>query len=95
MFAPQILRAGASVARFVSRRPGTTLGIGAGALAGGAVLSRATAPGGGGGGAVYGYRRRRRRRLTQTALAELTMLKNILGKTAAANALPYYLGRGG
>lgn len=38
-------------------------------------------------------RRRRRRRLTQQDLAELSMIKMTLGKTAAANALPYYLGR--
>ena len=40
-------------------------------------------------------RRRRRARLTQRELFELTTIKSILGKTAAANALPYYLGRGG
>jgi len=40
-------------------------------------------------------RRRRRARLTTREMMELTTLKNILGKTAAANALPYYLGRGG
>jgi hypothetical protein len=39
-------------------------------------------------------RRRRRARLTQSELMELTNIKNILGRTAAANALPYYLGRG-
>ena len=38
-------------------------------------------------------RRRRRARLTQSELMELTNIKNILGRTAAANALPYYLGR--
>jgi len=35
--------------------------------------------------------RRRRRRLTAGQLQELAMIKNTLGKTAAANALPYYL----
>jgi hypothetical protein len=40
------------------------------------------------------YRRRRRARLTQGELMELNQIKNILGKTAAANALPFYLGRG-
>jgi hypothetical protein len=39
-------------------------------------------------------RRRRRARLTQGDIMELTNIKNILGRTAAANALPYYLGRG-
>jgi hypothetical protein len=38
-------------------------------------------------------RRRRRKLLTQGAITELTMIRNILGKTAAANALPFYLGR--
>jgi hypothetical protein len=42
-------------------------------------------------GARYPYHRRRRRRLTQTAMIELTQIKSILGKTAAANALPFYL----
>jgi len=42
---------------------------------------------------LRGYRRRRRRRLTNQDVAELTMLKQVLGKTAAANALPFYLGR--
>jgi hypothetical protein len=42
-----------------------------------------------------GYRRKRRKaRLTQGDIMELTNIKNILGRTAAANALPYYLGRG-
>jgi len=41
-----------------------------------------------------GMRRRRRARLTQSELLELTNIKNILGRTAAANALPFYLGRG-
>jgi len=40
-------------------------------------------------------RRRRKARLTQREFFELSQIKNILGKTAAANALPYYLGRGG
>jgi len=35
--------------------------------------------------------RRKRRRLTAGQLQELAMIKNTLGKTAAANALPYYL----
>lgn len=38
-------------------------------------------------------RRRRRRRLTQSDLTELASVKATLGKTAAANALPFYLGR--
>lgn len=45
-------------------------------------------------GAVRGGRRRKRRtQLTQGQLHELTQIKLLLGKTAAANALPYYLGR--
>jgi len=42
-----------------------------------------------------GFRRIRRRktRLTAGQLRELTMIKSILGKTAAANALPFYLGK--
>lgn len=36
-------------------------------------------------------RRRRRKRLTASDIAELNNIKNILGKTAAANALPFYL----
>lgn len=40
-----------------------------------------------------GKHKRRRRRLTQTDLAELSQVKQVLGKTAAANALPFYLGR--
>jgi len=39
-------------------------------------------------------RRRRKKRLTASELAELSHIKGILGKTAAANALPFYLGRG-
>lgn len=39
-------------------------------------------------------KRRRKPRLTQGDLMELTHVKTILGRTAAANALPYYLGRG-
>lgn len=42
------------------------------------------------GGSKY---RRRKKRLTNADIAELTMLKQVLGKTAAANALPFYLGR--
>lgn len=41
-----------------------------------------------------GRRRRRRARLSQGELAELNQIKAILGKTAAANALPFYMGRG-
>ncbi len=40
-------------------------------------------------------RRRARKRLTQSELHQLTQIKMILGKTAAANALPFFLGRGG
>lgn len=48
------------------------------------------------GGLGAGKRRRRRRaRLTSRELAELSQIKAILGKTAAANALPFYIGRGG
>jgi len=39
-------------------------------------------------------KRRRKARLTHGDLMELNQIKAILGKTAAANALPYYLGRG-
>lgn len=39
-------------------------------------------------------RRRRRKRLTAQDIGELSHIKAILGKTAAANALPFYLGRG-
>lgn len=64
------------------------------------------AVGGGGGGGMLGAvakrvglptarkRRRSRRRLTATELQELAQIKSILGKTAAANALPFYMGRG-
>jgi len=45
-------------------------------------------------GPVFKKKRRRRARLTQGELMELNQIKNILGKTAAANALPFYLGRG-
>lgn len=38
-------------------------------------------------------RRRARRRLTAGELQELSQIKAILGKTAAANALPFYMGR--
>ncbi len=38
-------------------------------------------------------KRRRRTRLSKSQLAELATIKAILGKTAAANALPFYLGR--
>lgn len=40
-----------------------------------------------------GYRRRRRRYLTQADMNTLMQIKNTLGKTAAAQALPYFLGR--
>lgn len=39
-------------------------------------------------------KRRRRARLTQGELTELMNIKNLLGKTAAANVLPFYMGRG-
>jgi len=39
-------------------------------------------------------KRRSRRRLTQGEIMELVHIKNILGKTAAAQALPFYLGKG-
>jgi len=45
-------------------------------------------------GKAKGKYRRRRARLTHGDILELTNIKNILGRTAAANALPYYLGRG-
>lgn len=56
---------------------------------------RGAVGGGGGGGASSGggRRRRRRARLTQSQMLELTQIRNILGRTAAANALPFYLGR--
>lgn len=38
-------------------------------------------------------KRRRKARLTSRDMQELTTLKSVIGKTAAANALPYYLGR--
>lgn len=40
-----------------------------------------------------GVRKRRRPRLTQSAKDELMFLKMTIGKTAAANAVPFYLGR--
>lgn len=40
-----------------------------------------------------GRGRRRRARLTATDMLELTQIKNILGKTAAAQAMPFYLRR--
>lgn len=55
---------------------------------------------GGGGSTTWGglgpakKKRRRRARLTMSELQELVQIKNILGKTAAANVLPYYMGRG-
>lgn len=66
---------------------------------GGAAYSYGS-PGGGsttwepGVGPIFKKKRRRRARLTQGELMELNQIKNILGKTAAANALPFYLGRG-
>jgi hypothetical protein len=63
------------------------------ALTAGSLGSVGFSLGRGKGGAVK-KRRRRRARLTQSELMELTNIKNILGRTAAANALPYYLGRG-
>lgn len=60
--------------------------------------------GGGGGGGYTSWgggtvgatkkKRRRRARLTMSEIQELIQIKNILGKTAAANALPWYMGRG-
>lgn len=75
------------------------LAMGASALLGRRKRGRAAAPRRGGGvsfmrGGRAVRRRRRRSRLTQSELMELTQVKNILGKTAAANALPFYLGRG-
>lgn len=59
---------------------------------------------GGGGSTTWGpgamgpaaqrKKRRRRARLTQGELTELMNIKNLLGKTAAANVLPFYMGRG-
>lgn len=40
-----------------------------------------------------GKKRRRKARLTASDIGELSHIKSILGKTAAANALPFYLGR--
>ena len=40
-----------------------------------------------------GKRRRRRAKLTQHDLNTLMQIKNTLGKTAAAQALPYFMGR--
>lgn len=42
-----------------------------------------------------GRRRRRRTRLTQGERLELSWIATTLGKTSAASALPFYLGRGG
>ena len=68
--------------------------IGAATLGGG--LASSVLPGGRFGlfGGGNGKRRRRRRRLTQSELEQLAHIKSILGKTAAANALPFFLGRG-
>lgn len=46
------------------------------------------------GGVGAKKKRRRRARLTHGELMELVNIKNILGKSAAASALPYYMGRG-
>lgn len=48
------------------------------------------------GGILGGAKKKHRRksRLTAGDITELTMIKNILGRTAAANALPFYMGRG-
>jgi len=61
-------------------------GAAGGALEGLGLSAKKKASGGGG-------RRRRKARLTHSDLIELTNVKSILGKTAAANALPFYLGR--
>lgn len=72
------------------------------------IVSMIDGGGGGGGGSTtwsggsYSYgpngavkkKRRRRARLTQSELTELMQIKNLLGKTAAAQVLPYYMGRG-
>lgn len=36
--------------------------------------------------------RRRRTKLTKSAMNELLFIKTAIGKTAAANAMPFYLG---
>ena len=38
-------------------------------------------------------KRRRKAKLTRGDILELTEIKNVLGKTAAGNALQFYLGR--
>lgn len=44
---------------------------------------------------LVGVRRRRRRaRLTAKEMQELMFIRQALGRTAAANALPFFLGRG-
>lgn len=63
----------------------TPLGAGLSVL--GAVGTAVTASGG------KRKRHHRRRRLTNSDMIELTSIKNTLGKTAAAEALPFYLGR--
>lgn len=61
--------------------------MGGGGMSMGAVAKKAIGlPGG-------KRKHRRRRRLTQSDMMELNQIKSILGKTAAANALPYYVGR--
>lgn len=48
-------------------------------------------------GGLFGQKprkRRRRARLTAGDITELSQIKAVLGKTAAANALPFYMGRG-
>jgi len=44
-------------------------------------------------GLTTGRKRRRRARLSARELQELAQIKAILGRTAAANALPFYMGR--
>jgi len=67
------------------------------ALTGRAALAGGAGFGAGGlfGGGRRGSRRRRRRaRLSQREMMELTWIANTLGKTAASQAMPFYLGRG-
>jgi hypothetical protein len=85
---PALLGAGFLARRYGMKAIGGRLGAG---LLGGTALSSVGSRLSSGGDKK---RRRRRARLTQSELMELTNIKNILGRTAAANALPYYLGRG-
>ena len=71
------------------------LGLGASFLGRGGLAAVAKKVGVPAGFGVAKKKRRRRARLTMRELNELNHIKSILGKTAAANALPYYLGRGG